>query len=1161
MNTYPGGGGGGSNITNPRVTSVQYNDGTVQYSAEDYENIHIRKKLRTDNDSLFGRHVVINGNLTVSGHVIFNSAQIPDTSQNYVDQQIASFNARIGWDNATQKWRTSGYTNLPAYDLDTRLNSVYTKNEMDSLLTHTLAIEFAPGNGVNTFNTSLIPQGNSFTLPQVMSGVPTYFFILNSNYGSGKILTSDANGIATWQEPGATTSNVQSIQTTLGQTNVPSFSIHDNLVFTNPTMEFLPLVAHDQYTVQHANDCVIRSTGKLALTAGYGSGIIRPAGIRMSHGTNGALELYGGWAYNGENTSLWARSGTDYLGTYSGTNIRLDDEGIHMMHHRLNDTGSTKLYGIVHVRQRIFNTPSWNKYPTTINPLLTVGEPSAQGAVTVHGNITTNALTLTTATTPVTGRIWTCVDANGLGKWEVPTASSNISSFSENVVFENKLTVADDPTHPIDLDCQGHCQAKSLHVLQTLSTNAFSAHTIHAGDNNLDMSAMGTQTTTFYDITNLEPELMATEIHEDPAPIYTPHSSAINPAVWYDPIHPEHPPHITHPPPPPNPNHYIHSSWYPVCTSVTSAGFKGQIEYNVPMYIQNDFSFTNVVSGHDTTPCNFIICPLRYEIRIVDVDTDLVVAHTNIERYSMSHIKHFQLMYFRDNYHFWVPKATGYLSNLAIDHNGEQIHSYQLRLGDLKFIFHPPFETVEKNYSIQIRAIIVTSYEGTPVRNRTRNFETLYQSFTIMMGQRYRRLLARIGPAYAVSYDNYANIGATISTGNYVETDLSGLIHEYPSFSNWNYYPTPAFVNEQWIINFERAQTFRYPFLHILNSDFSLEWQNWGNVFFHETPTGDHQPSMGRVWETSAKNGIFYPFGIHRPNSNVAKWRIEPQLDNPLFDRTYALANTGTVKYTLPYNGWDQVGTFTNSHNHKTSINYPQASSTTVKIHNASITHLTVTGSTRVYSTIYALGYGGRRGIGYGAKTIASGIHSLHPETDNSVMNFFWTGSHVEFWVDQTMVHKQVPNFSDRRLKQDFCDVYEIDFLDRLSKLMIYSYTFVPKKESAIETSLNHIGVIADELQNAFPEFPHLVLGEKNEVDCEGNPVYQSVNYNELTIVALRAIQELKSEVSRQKRNLKRIETELNYLRLCVLIAAFIPIILVMIFPRSVVLLSAIYAS
>ena len=96
---------------------------------------------------------------------------------------------------------------------------------------------------------------------------------------------------------------------------------------------------------------------------------------------------------------------------------------------------------------------------------------------------------------------------------------------------------------------------------------------------------------------------------------------------------------------------------------------------------------------------------------------------------------------------------------------------------------------------------------------------------------------------------------------------------------------------------------------------------------------------------------------------------------------------------------------------------------------------------------------------------------------------------------------------SDYRLKED---AQEFSGLDLVNRIQVYDYAW--KADGNRE-----YGVMAHELQT---ELPYLVTGSKDEVDENGQPHIQRVNYAKLVPVLLRAIQEQQEMINTlQKEN------------------------------------------
>lgn len=85
---------------------------------------------------------------------------------------------------------------------------------------------------------------------------------------------------------------------------------------------------------------------------------------------------------------------------------------------------------------------------------------------------------------------------------------------------------------------------------------------------------------------------------------------------------------------------------------------------------------------------------------------------------------------------------------------------------------------------------------------------------------------------------------------------------------------------------------------------------------------------------------------------------------------------------------------------------------------------------------------------------------------------------------------------SDYRLKENVCEI--TDAVDRLMKLSAKQYNFKETPGKIYE------GFLAHEVQEVAP---HAVTGTKDQVDTEGNPVYQGVDYASLVPLLTTALQ------------------------------------------------------
>ena len=100
---------------------------------------------------------------------------------------------------------------------------------------------------------------------------------------------------------------------------------------------------------------------------------------------------------------------------------------------------------------------------------------------------------------------------------------------------------------------------------------------------------------------------------------------------------------------------------------------------------------------------------------------------------------------------------------------------------------------------------------------------------------------------------------------------------------------------------------------------------------------------------------------------------------------------------------------------------------------------------------------------------------------------------------------------SDYRLKED---AQEFSGLELVNRIQVYDYAWNADGN-------REYGVMAHELQT---ELPYLVTGSKDEVDENGQPRIQRVNYAKLVPVLLRAIQEQQEMISELREQIETIK-------------------------------------
>lgn len=183
---------------------------------------------------------------------------------------------------------------------------------------------------------------------------------------------------------------------------------------------------------------------------------------------------------------------------------------------------------------------------------------------------------------------------------------------------------------------------------------------------------------------------------------------------------------------------------------------------------------------------------------------------------------------------------------------------------------------------------------------------------------------------------------------------------------------------------------------------------------------------------------------------------------------------------------------------------------------------LNVTGDIQSTGIMQCRGYMGRPGLGSSNNNPYTSYVDMFQNnalTPTNIMNTFWDGVKVQTWVDFTLLLSQSPNVSDYRIKSNFKQIPPV--LDNICKTPIYQFD--------IDFDLYHVasktGVIAHEIQGNLNSFPHLVTGEKDAVDSQGKIIPQSIDYQELTIILMKGIQELKEENEQMKLQIQELFT------------------------------------
>jgi len=138
-------------------------------------------------------------------------------------------------------------------------------------------------------------------------------------------------------------------------------------------------------------------------------------------------------------------------------------------------------------------------------------------------------------------------------------------------------------------------------------------------------------------------------------------------------------------------------------------------------------------------------------------------------------------------------------------------------------------------------------------------------------------------------------------------------------------------------------------------------------------------------------------------------------------------------------------------------------------------------------------------------------IHSVNNNTCMELVRFGGTGRLQEFYSTSTLVGNISTNgsstsyntSSDYRLKENV--VADWDATTRLKQLNPVRFNFIADPDTVVD------GFLAHEAQAVVPES---VTGTHDEVDADGNPVYQGIDQSKLVPLLVKTIQELEARIT-----------------------------------------------
>jgi hypothetical protein len=141
----------------------------------------------------------------------------------------------------------------------------------------------------------------------------------------------------------------------------------------------------------------------------------------------------------------------------------------------------------------------------------------------------------------------------------------------------------------------------------------------------------------------------------------------------------------------------------------------------------------------------------------------------------------------------------------------------------------------------------------------------------------------------------------------------------------------------------------------------------------------------------------------------------------------------------------------------------------------------------------------------------------------SNIMYYWWNNAQFAFSVDGATFFYTSPS-SDYRIKENIQTPGPI--LNRLCAVNMIDYEF--KTNGIMKNDGKRIGVFAHELQEAFPEYPNIVMGKKDEVNEDGSIKIQSIAGEAIGYLVMKSVQELASQATSQAALVQELSKKLD---------------------------------
>ena len=131
----------------------------------------------------------------------------------------------------------------------------------------------------------------------------------------------------------------------------------------------------------------------------------------------------------------------------------------------------------------------------------------------------------------------------------------------------------------------------------------------------------------------------------------------------------------------------------------------------------------------------------------------------------------------------------------------------------------------------------------------------------------------------------------------------------------------------------------------------------------------------------------------------------------------------------------------------------------------------------------------------------------------NNVIDIRRNGSTVGS-IQTTLSATSFNTSSDYRLKENVIDL--TGAADRVQQLAPKRFNFIVDADTTVD------GFLAHEVQSVVPE---AITGTHNEVDADGNPVYQGIDQSKLVPLLTAALQEALTKIDQLETRIEALET------------------------------------